>query len=380
MRLDEIPDFIDVDAPPEENRPAFKLVPATELTAQPASIRYLIDGYIPEQSLIEIFGPPGHGKSFVSMDMAFCIASGIDWHGLKTQQGPVVYIAGEGFNGIGQRVRALEIKHGIPAQNFYVSTQPASLTDDENAAWVAEAVRQYQPVLIVIDTLSRNFGGGDENSTRDMNAFVSNLDAHIKGNATVLIVHHTGLVEKSRARGSSVLNGAMDAEYSVAKNERLITFANTKMKESEPPPSLMFEMVAQDLDWSNEAGEPIKSIVLEKTDREPTEATDSKRRLSARDDAILTSLNEAIAAHGIEPTAEIKAKFAGLCSMTGEYQKIVHIDHWRDRAYRAIAVDSVVDAVGKSDAKKKAFKRCRDKLFNSGLTVEYGDYAWRIFS
>jgi archaellum biogenesis ATPase FlaH len=347
-----LPDEIDYDQLPEENRPIFKLVPATELTAQPATIRYLIAPYVPEQSLIEIFGPPGHGKSFVSMDMAFCIAAGINWHGHKTQQGPVVYIAGEGFSGIGQRVRALEIKHGISANNFYVSTQPASLTDEENAARVAAAARQYKPVLIVVDTLSRNFGGGDENSTRDMNAFVSNLDTYIKGDATVLIVHHTGLVEKNRARGSSVLNGAMDCEYSVTKDDRLITFANTKMKESEPPTSLMFEMTAQDLSWTDETGEPLKSIVLEKTDWTPAETTDSKRRLSARDDAILTSLNEAIAAHGIEPTAEIKAKFAGLCSMTGEYQKIVHIDHWRDRAYRAIAVDSVVDAVGKSDAKK----------------------------
>jgi archaellum biogenesis ATPase FlaH len=374
-----LPDEIDFDEPDEEVRPVFKLIPATELTAQPASIRYLIDGYVPEQSLIEIFGPPGHGKSFVSMDMAFCIAGGIDWHGLETQQGPVVYIAGEGFSGIGQRVRALEIKHGIPAKNFYVSTQPASLTDEENAAWVAEAVRRYKPVLIVIDTLSRNFGGGDENSTRDMNAFVSNLDTHIKGNAAVLIVHHTGLVEKSRARGSSVLHGAMDAEYSITKDDRLITFANTKMKESEPPPSLMFEMTVQDLNWTNEAGDPIKSIVLEKTDWTPTKVADSKWHLSARDDAILTSLNEAIAAHGVEPTAAIKVKFAGFCSMTGEHQKVVHIDHWRGLAYQAITIDSANNDSSKSEAKKKAFKRCRDKLFNSGLTVEYGDYAWRIF-
>lgn len=375
-----LPDEIDYDPMPEESRPVFKLVPATELTAKPTSIRYLIDGYVPERSLVEIFGPPGHGKSFVAMDMAFCVATGTEWHGHKTQQGPVVYIAGEGFSGIGQRIRALTIKHGIPAQNLYVSTQPASLTDEENAAWVAEAVRQYQPVLIVIDTLSRNFGGGDENSTRDMNAFVSNLDIHIKGNATILIVHHTGLVEKNRARGSSVLNGAMDCEYSVVKDDRLITFANTKMKEAEPPHGLTFEMMAQDLGWTDEAGEPLKSIVLKKTDWMPTETKDSKQRLSARDDAILTSLNEAIAAHGVEPTAEIKAKFAGLRSMMGEYQKIVHIDHWRDRAYRAMSVDSAVDAVSKTDAKRKAFKRCRDKLFDSGLTVEYGDYAWRIFT
>jgi RecA-family ATPase len=30
--------------------------------------------------------------------------------------------------------------------------------------------------LIVIDTLNRNFGGGDENSAQDMGQFIENLD------------------------------------------------------------------------------------------------------------------------------------------------------------------------------------------------------------
>ncbi|MCQ8183750.1 hypothetical protein NP603_21790, partial [Methylomonas sp. SURF-1] len=102
--------------------------------------------------------------------------------------------------------------------------------------------------------------------------------------------------------------------------------------------------------------------------------TVKKRKLSARDDAILTSLSEAIAAHGVEPTAEIKAKFGGFDSLRGNQQKIVNIEHWRELAYKAIVVDTNTE-----DAKRKAFKRCRDKLLNQGFTVEYDAYAWRIF-
>ncbi|WP_432741569.1 helicase RepA family protein [Methylobacter sp. G7] len=370
----EMPEHIPYDDEQPEQRPKFKLIPATDLTTQPQGIRYLIESYIPESALAGIFAPPGDGKSFVALDLGFCVSTGIEWHGLKTRQGVVVYIAGEGYSGIGQRLKALELKHGIPASNFYVSTQPASLTDEENAAWVAEAVGEYNADLIIIDTLSRNFGGGDENSSRDMAAFVSNIDIHVKGKAAVLVVHHTGLSEKTRARGSSVLNAALDCEYSVSKAGKLITFANTKMKESEPPDSLVFEMVTQSTGWLDDDGNIINSIVLEKSDQKPSEVSNPKRKLSARDDAILTTLNDAIAAHGVEPNAEIKAKFSGLETVFEDVKKVVSIERWRTLAYKAILVDANTE-----DAKRMAFKRCRDKLLNQGLIVEYDNFAWRIY-
>lgn len=119
------------------------------------------------------------------------------------------------------------------------------------------------------------------------------------------------------------------------------------------------------------------SVVLEHKG-EAKATTGRKRKLSARDDAILTSLSGAIAKHGIDPPSAIKAKYGGFDSLVGRLQKIVHIDHWRALAYKTITVDCSEEEK-KTDALKKAFKRCRDKLFNDGFTVEHGDYAWRIF-
>ncbi|MBM4207689.1 MAG: hypothetical protein FJ190_06610 [Gammaproteobacteria bacterium] len=79
-------------------------------------------------------------------------------------------------------------------------------------------------------------------------------------------------------------------------------------------------------------------------------------------------------AHGIEPTPEIKTKFGGFDSLIGKMQKIVDIEHWRVLTYKAIVVDTNAD-----DARRMAFKRCRNKLVEYGLTVEYAVYAWRIF-
>jgi hypothetical protein len=90
----------------------------------------------------------------------------------------------------------------------------------------------------------------------------------------------------------------------------------------------------------------------------------------------LTALSEAIDKHGVEPSAEIKEKFAGFGKWSSA--KVVHVDHWRKIAYQTITVDSETEE-GKPEARKKAFQRCRNKLFDAGFVVLHGDYAWPLF-
>ena len=68
-----------------------------------------------------------------------------------------------------------------------------------------------QPALVIIDTLNRNFGAGDENNTADMTRFIIGLD-RLKNdlNTAILVVHHTGLGNKERSSGNSALKAALD--------------------------------------------------------------------------------------------------------------------------------------------------------------------------
>src|SRR5690606_11723274 len=59
-------------------------------------IDWLVDGYFEADSLDLIFGEPGCGKSFISIDLGCSIATGTPWHGHEVKQGMVIYIAGEG--------------------------------------------------------------------------------------------------------------------------------------------------------------------------------------------------------------------------------------------------------------------------------------------
>ena len=353
----------------------FPLVSADQLTAKPIKMEWLVENILEQGSLNLLFGEPGSGKSLFALDWAFCMAAGMSWHDCRTKKTDVVIIAGEGFAGMARRLKALECKYQIKApERLFISQRPAQLLDAVNANWVAESIKAMcpNPGLVVIDTLHRNMDG-DENSSQDIGRFIHNVDLYLKPfGAATLIVHHSGHGQKDRSRGSSSIRAAMDGEFSATKSDGGITLTCHKAKDFEVFKPLQFAIKPTELSWLDNDGEPMTSVYLEhKGHAMPTA---KRRKLSARDDAILTSLGDANAEQGVEPTAEIKAKFAGFDSLIGKMQKIVNIEHWREQAYKAIVVDANTD-----DARRMAFKRCRDKLLNQGLTVEYDNYAWRIF-
>jgi RecA-family ATPase len=110
---------------------------------------------------------------------------------------------------------------------------PAALLDPESADQVIKAIDEIVSdigvpvILIVIDTVARNFGTGDENSTKDMGMFIQGIDAlRVRHQAAILLVHHTGHGDKSRGRGSMALKGALDAEYKLARGDDGISVWN----------------------------------------------------------------------------------------------------------------------------------------------------------
>lgn len=209
---------------------------------------WLIDKVLPAGGFIGIYGPPGCGKSFLALDMAFCVASGLLWHERETQQGWVVYISGEGMAGLGRRAQSWLTHHGLSV-------------DDADIAWLPEAVPIYDgseglealveriaevgkaPSLVIIDTLARSFDG-DENQQFDMGRFVAGVQHLQQLGAAVLAVHHTNSAE-GRERGSTAFRAATDTMIAVLPghagtrmagraNKGLLTMSCSKQKESEP--------------------------------------------------------------------------------------------------------------------------------------------------
>ena len=247
------------------NATRFRLVLASDL--QPRPMDWLVSGLVERDSLLQIFGDPGAAKTFMALDLAACIATGTDYHGRAVKQGPVVFIAGEGQNGLARRRKAWEIRNRAELKGapFWFSTSPAAITDSGSVLEVLESIAQLDesPELIVLDTLARNFGPGDENSTQDMTAFVRGCDElRIAYSCTVALVHHTGHGDKSRARGSTVLNGAVDTAYRLTRDNDVIRVNCAKAKDCPEPEPFAFEFRAVELGFENEDGTQATSAVL----------------------------------------------------------------------------------------------------------------------
>ena len=273
--LEAVKDQIERVAGPVLDKLAFEFsrADALELT----EIKWIVDDYIEADSLAQVFGDPGGGKSFVSIDIACCVATGTAWHGHEVQQGAVFYIAGEGHNGLARRFKSWCLGNGVSLKDvpLFTSHRAAQLYDATEAALVAESIKQLSaqcgqiPSMIVIDTLARNMGG-DENSTQDMNSFIQHLDTYLRQDyrCCVLVVHHSGAMDKDRSRGSTALKGALDAEYrcQLDSGTKTIQFESKKMKDAEMPAPKNFSITQVDLPILDKHNLPVKGAYLTSVD------------------------------------------------------------------------------------------------------------------
>jgi hypothetical protein len=167
---------------------------------------FIINPLVEENSLFSIFGDAGTYKSIIADEMMACTATGEPFFGMSVKKGPVVYICGEGRSGVRRRFKAWEIVRQVPLDGapLLVSNGAMALCDDAQTALTlkrleAAADKYGPPALVVIDTLARNFGPGDENSTADMTKAVAAADRirQLYGSA-VGLVHHSGIIDKNR--------------------------------------------------------------------------------------------------------------------------------------------------------------------------------------
>jgi hypothetical protein len=199
-------------------------------------VHWLIKGVIESHHTAFMFGPSGSGKSHVALDMAMSIVTASDFHDHPVRgAGPVVFFCGEGYRGFQRRVDAYHQYHELESDGLYLYDNVILVGDGAKSDITRRLVSEMmtiKPAMIVIDTFARATAGMDENSAQDMGAAVAFLEKiKRKLNCALLIIHHTGVGDKSRMRGSSTLKAAADVEMSVIKSGRQVLLTNTKNKD-----------------------------------------------------------------------------------------------------------------------------------------------------
>ena len=294
----------------------------------PQAPQWLIHGLIEKEQIAVVFGDPATGKTFFGLDIAASVATGTKWHGHRTERQQVVYVAGEGYDGLIRRLKAWELFHGasLSDASLLISTMPILLGNPQQTASLIEEIdsKCTQPGLVIVDTLARNFGAGDENSTADMNKFITTLDQiRIRYGCTVLVIHHSGHGDKRRARGAIALRGAADAEYRIERdNDGVIGLHPMKMKDADPPPEMSFELAAIALDFTDQDGEVVTSAALQPlyNKKRPAKRSGAKTGLGRRQKQALSILDQLAIENG------------ETCDTSGGESDVpwVSVDAWRE--------------------------------------------------
>ena len=200
-------------------------------------VDWLIPGMLPK-GLNQLFGQYGCGKTFTAIDWSLSLACGV----IDGTARNVVYALGEGVEGFNVRLKAWLAHTGLPAPRgrFYVRAGKAftRLLDPQSVAELCSDIEQMDtpPDLLVVDTLARSMGGGEEGAKEFGTVIRVCDDLRNRYGTSTLLLHHAG-VNPDRERGHTSLGGACDSVWKLEAPEYQDTgyhkLENTKQKDGQ---------------------------------------------------------------------------------------------------------------------------------------------------
>lgn len=273
-----------------------------ELLAHPRPIDWLVRGWLERNTTAALIAEPGRGKSFVALDMACCVALGKPWHGIRTKQARVLFLAGEGQAAMVRRACAWGIVYDdLIAAPLHLSSGGVALNDTDALAFMQAEIDAMPepPGLVIVDTLQRGLSG-DENSAEAMNGFVAALDTlRQRYHCTCLVIHHPSKATPGEPRGHSALKGAIDTMATLeAREGGVIVLINSKQRGGDTARPLAFGFRTVELPpaWSDEDGNPSESAVLAPCDL-PNAPARPEKGLGDKQRLALSILKRIVAEH-----------------------------------------------------------------------------------
>ena len=324
----------------------------------------IVRGLFHAGSITLFYGLPKSGKSFLVTSAALAVADPAcdHWMGQKIlRHGPVLYIACEGHGGFWKRLQA----HGKVPEQFALATgRPMLIRDDSGRgyAWmpnpedVAQAItdtEQYYheaPLLIIVDTVFRSFGGGNVNDSSHMNAYVAAAQSIADSRCAVALVHHTTKTGTSPA-GSVSLMGAADTLVLVEKSEdgtHAWAIEEAKDDAASDPFPFRLEVVRGLIDAD---GEEVSSCVLV-----PLAAEDAPPRPDRSNGS--NGRGRRVNATRLDKLVEILARL-----LNENQLRPVPVARWRDAVWNETAPDDP------AETKRKSFRRDCEKLITQGRVI-----------
>ncbi len=210
------------------------LLPVPEYLRLPRDpFPYVIDELIPVGGLMELYGRPKIGKSYMAMGIALAVSTRAEsWLGFPVQRhGPVAYIQLDTPTGEWTTRWDTLMKAGYDLSNIHVIDKfdsdmpfPFNLLDPKHVKWLRNELRKVNPILVILDTLRKSFLG-NENDSEVMNAVLVHLEEVIRPAAGLFLAHNrkmqgegVGADVIEDARGSIHIVGSVDTVACIRGN------------------------------------------------------------------------------------------------------------------------------------------------------------------
>lgn len=367
-------------------RSAFHAIPWRDLDRPGPEHEWLIKGVLTRKERSMLVGPSQSGKSFLGVALAMAVARGVDFFGLRTRQGGVVYQAGEGGKGLKKRLRAYRDQHGLSLdRDLPFVLLPASLdlyaSEDQTNAFIAE-VRHWSSTfevpleLVVIDTLSAATPGANENASEDMSRVLARCARIAEScDCAVMLVHHMNK-DGGKPRGHSSIFANLDNVLQVEKTEQrdlaqrpIRTAMITKQKDGEDGARIQF--VLRSIEVGRDADdEPITSCICEppslgEQDAQQGAAGFAFRGANAR--LIFSALYRALERHGIAAPAGTTQR---------PNARVVDRSHWREEFERIAPFDDTDSPERRAERVRKALQRAMTDFQNWRLIEAADPHVW----
>ncbi len=373
------------------------LVPRQLLNIEPwdsiedEPVEWLIENVLPKKAFAALYGPPGSYKSFVALDIAEAIATGRTWMGREVQAaGAVLYICGEGFGGIGARIKACKMHNATAAgAEIYVIRAAINMRSsaedfDLLVASICDLMEKtgVQFELVQIDTLARAFGGGNENNSEDMGAFIHNAGRIQRMlNCAMMVLHHSGKDATKGLRGHSSLLGAVDTQLELLKIDAtpnpsspiagsgILTIS--KQKDGQDGLRIGFEMVKVEIQSSqlgiaeaqiSLAVRPSDEAIQQQEQASAIQRQEKPRKLQENQQVALNAIHKAIEKNG------------HMTNVGNERHKTVTVNEWKEE---------FVKLKGDSQSINTDFYKGKKSMFAKELVgyhkTDVAEYCWVIY-
>jgi hypothetical protein len=314
---------------------------------------------------------PGMGKSVLVGDIGCHIAAGMDWHGRKVKQGLVVFFAAERKKLTERRVAAWRTKHSVTNIPFVVVGGKLDLTsgivDAKTLAMTIKGLEEksgHKCALIILDTVTRTFGPGDQHQSRDMQRYVQSVDELNRATgAHIAAIHHSPWSD-DRGKGAIDLDGAIDVSFVVNVKgsglAKLFTLACTGANDGEEGPVTSFRLESVLL-GTDADGKVTTAPVAVQADA----VTYDGSNLKGQSAKALESLERAIEERGERPPHGSPGFPDGVVTVTRE--------QWRERFYADTRAreDKVTE-----DTLRKRFNRAILDLGTEKQLETTGEWFW----